>query len=399
MSRVFIIGAGFSKAVANAPLADQLFDKIYTVSKNDTNKDNPQWERDYRSFNQVVAYLQKESIAVIDKLLENKDIKIKKAECDQNLYPIHIEYLCTLLDLNIYSPYIPKGIGTDLSGCPITYLNGIYVDHVKDARNFIQHYIVQLLLPHNLKANQKLLQKATSLIHPNDTVITFNYDVLIEQALWERNLWNPLDGYVIGSLVTNEELIGDEIPKTVVPIIKLHGSVNWTKNSGILRNYGIGFYTSNLHNNKSFFRNLKVKANHLPFEYNYPLSSHVVIPSYLKTYQENWEITLVQEALKAIEKTNEIYILGYSLPDADAMANFIFGSIKKDSKIVIVNPGNPMKLRDRLIEKYDLSRKNIIYEESTIEEWITNEFRYVAYEKKQAEIREINELLDYGRNK
>ena len=288
---------------------------------------------------------------------------------------------------------ITKGIGVDLQGCPIPYLGGLTVDVLKEARNFIQHYIVRLLLPHKLKPKSNCLEKVISKVSHGDVIVTFNYDVLVEQMLWKKKLWNPWDGYLIGDIVESERVKNTTRKETAVPVIKLHGSVNWMCQNYAIRDLGIGIYTTHLHTNEPFFEGLNVQADHREYESKYALNTHVVLPTFMKTFQENWEIKLVQAALNAISNADKIFILGYSLPDADAMANLIFSQIQKTAKIDIVNPIDPMKLAKRLIDKYDLDKKNIIDEASTIEEWIENDFKYLAYEKNQSDRRFERELF------
>ena len=110
----------------------------------------------------------------------------------------------------------------------------------------------------------------------------------------------------------------------------------------------------------------------------------------MKTFEQNWEIYLVKAAAQAISNAEEIYILGYSLPDADAMVNFVLAEIQKDTKIYIINPSNPMDIANRFIMRYGLDKNKIIYEQCSLEEWIQNDFQYIKYEKEQEEIRDIS---------
>ena len=43
----------------------------------------------------------------------------------------------------------------------------------------------------------------------------------------------------------------------------------------------------------------------------------------MKFYRNSWEIRLVRLAVKALSNAEEVFIIGYSLPEADAMANFL----------------------------------------------------------------------------
>jgi hypothetical protein len=69
------------------------------------------------------------------------------------------------------------------------------------------------------------LKNWTELLEPGDTIITFNWDILHESALWRAGKWHFSDGY--GFTVR-------DAPKDThspVKILKLHGSVNWAQDS------------------------------------------------------------------------------------------------------------------------------------------------------------------------
>ena len=75
MNRVFIIGAGFSKAVADAPLASELIAQIYEKALND-HDDRPQRHRDLDSFLKVLKKLNDDINCLINFLINN-GIKIE----------------------------------------------------------------------------------------------------------------------------------------------------------------------------------------------------------------------------------------------------------------------------------------------------------------------------------
>jgi len=205
MSKVFVIGAGLSKALADAPLADELFERIHQKAQGQDSNDRPQREDDRIGFNKVVNYLQDETRPLLG-YLQRDGTRLKTCDGVPGLFPINIEYLCTILDLNIEQPFIPQGIGVNLKSCPVPYMRDLMVDDLRGARQFIHHYIVELLLPEQLSPKADLIGKLCSSIQPSDTIVTFNYDILIEQALWRQGIWNPRDGYRIGNIHRDEEI-------------------------------------------------------------------------------------------------------------------------------------------------------------------------------------------------
>jgi hypothetical protein len=71
---------------------------------------------------------------------------------------------------------------------------------------------------------------ATELL-TNDTLVTFNWDTLLDRALMANGHWWPVDGYVV-----IPECIFDDgwkepkefkFPESQIRYIKLHGSTNW----------------------------------------------------------------------------------------------------------------------------------------------------------------------------
>ena len=113
----------------------------------------------------------------------------------------------------------------------------------------------------------------------------------------------------------------------------------------------------------------------------------------MKFYRNDWEIKLVKLAVSALSKAEEVYIIGYSLPEADALANFLISSIQHETSVIITNPSAD-ELRKRLVYIFGLSRNNIIDENSNLEEWIKNDFKYVAYEKTIENEEMINRMLE-----
>ncbi|MFA4908014.1 MAG: SIR2 family protein [archaeon] len=248
---------------------------------------------------------------------------------------------------------------------------------LKDIRKLIEHFIVKFLLPDALAVNPELLSKFAKFIQPSDVIITFNYDLLIEQALWQAGLWSPHDGYLLGKFSNNLKFDESRLFKTKVPIIKLHGSVNW---------HAPGFFDEDIQIDLShpttcepYFEGLgidfwvKQKPRKLYFGY------FLVAPTFMKTYRSKYEVNLVKSACDAISKCDEIYTLGYSFPEADALTSFLLAQIHSNAKIVIINR-SANDIAEMLSENLGFNRDQIINEQSNIEDWISSGFKYLAYE-------------------
>jgi hypothetical protein len=107
----------------------------------------------------------------------------------------------------------------------------------------------------------------------------------------------------------------------------------------------------------------------------------------MKTPQYNWEISLINDSIKRAKNANEVYLLGYSVPDADYISNLIFSEMNKKAKIYIIlwdgsaYPNPVDDLREKLIKRYRFNKNQIIHKHSIIEDWLANNFRYLEYEK------------------
>lgn len=377
MSRLFIIGAGFSHAMAGLPLGRNLANIIYQKAQEVLPEEARLYElaQDYL---RVWRYLQHQS-EPLRKYLQSDGTQIETLDGDT--YPIDLEYLLTLIDLNLNNPYIPKGIGVDLQSCPIPYMREVNHFILQHAREFIQHQIYEIMKPKSYRDfDETRLHKCVRLVSPGDVIITFNYDLLIEQGLIKQNHWNPEDGYGIGELCESERL-PEDLPATKVKLVKLHGSINWSKGS-LFESIDVIVHAADF-DNSNFFEEVQVDSTHPPYHQRYPRDSLIIMPTYLKLYDQSFEVQLVNSALEAARTADEVYIIGYSLPKADITANLIISQIRKDAKVFIVNKYHAKEIKKRLVEIYGFDKSRILQEESDIKTWIDNDFEYCQYQHDQ----------------
>lgn len=77
--------------------------------------------------------------------------------------------------------------------------------------------------------NNDILKNYRELLLGTDTVITFNWDTLLERVLANKGKWHPAWGY--GAAVRNTfHYAAKKVPKSLkkhVTVLKLHGSINW----------------------------------------------------------------------------------------------------------------------------------------------------------------------------
>lgn len=170
------------------------------------------------------------------------------------------------------------------------------------------------------------------------TVVSFNYDTLVEQVLLKLG-----DSFTYGpsSSVDFENQYRDRTPSRgmiEVPVFKLHGSVNW----GICRNCGRRGPGEDLIN--AFDR------TYLPAERRARcsfcskrfLDPGIVPPvvgkgAALRSFEGIWT-----KARAALVRAREIVIVGYSLPESDRQASALLrqirGPLKRSRVTVICGP-------------------------------------------------------------
>ena len=187
------------------------------------------------------------------------------------------------------------------------------------------------------------------------TVITLNYDTLIETAVASHSLWEPASR----SRVAPRDILRDlpPLPNTgmrlsgpiaeTFRLLKLHGSLDWWAVPGDLSGA-----TLNREESHSVFEapsELTVEAR----QQQLPGRERFIIPplSTKSTYYRN-PLTreLWRQAQEALRTANRISIVGYSLPVADAvMANMLRVALTgRLVSVDVVNP-SPEDIVQRLI--------------------------------------------------
>jgi hypothetical protein len=186
------------------------------------------------------------------------------------------------------------------------------------------------------KAAHSDVEKFVGLLRPGDAVLTFNWDLLVEEALhdlgknWEYSLR------------------GDAIS-----ILKPHGSLDWFDSKDL----------ATIKADMVFPLNKKYKRILVLRRFRAPKISAVVpviLPPVINKRIEYHELQAVwRDAWRALRHAAEIYVIGYSLPPEDLHARFtirsaIRGNEKFEShnlRIAVVNPDRNVYSRfARLVE-------------------------------------------------
>jgi hypothetical protein len=170
-----------------------------------------------------------------------------------------------------------------------------------------------------------------------DAVISFNYDILMDNALRNSNKITD-SGYLLplqrvsdnGYWRRPEETTSD------VTLLKLHGSMNWLHcincNSYLLmRSEKVGSWDAS---HPKFCPNCQEPAS---------LNRVIVPPMLTKDYSSQPIDYLWRQAGKCVSRVRDIVILGYSLPPTDFAAEALLRiallySLQKEIHFTIVNP-------------------------------------------------------------
>lgn len=161
--------------------------------------------------------------------------------------------------------------------------------------------------------------------------ITFNYDLLMDLAI--SRLGRTID-YGLES----------EITPGSVPLLKLHGSLNWVKHKKrrVIKSIPIKDYILPEQNTNfdAFWLQGSQIIKYDNDEYqNVPL---IVPPSWNKMGYQSDLVNVWQRAADAFGKATYIFFIGYSLPETDMFFKYLYslGTISTNnlSRVYIINP-------------------------------------------------------------
>lgn len=356
MPKTIVIGAGFSKALAEAPVTKELFEIIVQDAKTAKKRKNG-WSRQAGNF---LSILQKFNTKA-------EEFKKSRGHIDDiqkmdGFYLDNLEYLCTLIDLETQYSWKPKSTEVSTSHT-IPWFLDLSKQELKQVVEFIKHHIFNCLLPENLKPSKELLEKFCDFLKPGDTIISFNYDLVLDQTLSQNCNWSPIDGYGFSQPIFDCKY--KEPKKSDISLLKLHGSINWK-----VAPYKKGLTICLNHQTKDepFFDTLEIQSRRRPIKKSNYTSNPAILPSFIKMYSEYWYSEIICSATESIKKSEEIWLLGYSLPDPDTISQFIISNANPNAKFLIINP-EAESLKIKLRKKFGIGSDNI-YSKDEIKQWI-----------------------------
>lgn len=201
--------------------------------------------------------------------------------------------------------------------------------------------------------NCRLHKKLVEMLKPGDTIISFNYDCLIDDALlYFCNLWYPHTGYGISF----NKIEGDFPPYKTQPresevlLLKPHGSVTFRRK-----------------NKKIMLLGLVNGIQPLTMSFSGGWKPFIVSPSSLKKTHTKYLEKILRQAKIEIKNAHHLVVIGYSFPINDKHVAKILKTVPK--RITIVNPNHGEKDFVSRLTSFGISKFDAFYD---MEEYLNN---------------------------
>ena len=350
-NNIFILGAGFS-APAKLPLAKNLWNLILNESKKKLIKNNIEYSF-YENF------LEGDIADFID--YHNSSRKDNQSIlAEEN---IELEEFISYLDIE-------------------DFLHLLGPKHWSSAGNqsqiLIRNYIARIIYQAQLKitdSKKKLYDKFVNFLKPNDLIITFNYDTIVEDALARNKIpyrlyWNKLK-----KIDEHGNGIIDSDNKEII-LHKMHGSIDWVSDKYFISGSNLCIWNRNkiIFNPKMILSEPYFDTNELQYIYriknlgdyfqlNEPVleSPFIISPSinkivYLNPLKELWNGFIGNG-----QGSKRLVFIGFSLPPHDdyirqplywVAKNFESTAKYENNRISVIDCQNDLNKRLKFKEKY-----------------------------------------------
>ena len=273
--RVYVVGAGFSAALGypvTSNLLTQFWDRI----------DDPgfrrQLERVIKFHNPCFDCREPDSFPNVEELLSQMDVNEKLFRASRQ-----------------YEGGFRKGDLKHLQNTMLLKISDWFHELSENARQN--------------KPNVRWLEAFRDHVWRNDiSIISFNWDLILEELLFGKSLNPESYGFSLGSL-------------TRPMLIKPHGSLNWFKDD-CGRHIGDDkrFLLCGTGPNSVYaFTKFRAPKTRVGREY----APFIVPPVYLKNFNQPVFRTLWQNCTRLLSTADKVVFLGYSMPAADLHAHFI----------------------------------------------------------------------------
>ena len=260
---------------------------------------------------------------------------------------------------------------------------------IKEALIKVIHYLI------DLKSNKKgtnyhLFWRAIENYNSNVSIITSNYDTLLEQSfdfLFQKFGYIDYSIHLMNYDKIHEEkhftkwinprepiITGENENPVPIKILKIHGSLNWKYcnccNQTLLTPWDRKI---DLQHGKFLGYTYPDKVE---YEYSCPLDGtdfHTLImpPTNIKTLTHPVISQLLSEASREIRATKKIIFIGYSLSDADVHIKALFQkNLADDVKVYVINSKLSKKIKLRF---KSLTSAEVKFFDCAFEEFVKDE--------------------------
>lgn len=243
-------------------------------------------------------------------------------------------------------------------------------------------------------ANWKNLKRFGALLEPGDVVITFNYDSTIERVLHDLGKWSLSDGYGTEIILQRNDFDTTVVafPPSEVKVLHLHGAVGWYSKPVFSPHFDLGKEGGGAIAREALSAaplETEIALDPLLLQglgiYNRdaslprrPLNEYQIMlhPSFLKEYggedrRNRIFNRLWRMALDALRTSDEVTIIGYSLPPADSASWTLLHTGCAKERTVVVNPNKSI-----LVNRYsDLLRIPAFTEPMNFGAWLDSKER------------------------
>ncbi len=287
-SIVYVLGAGASKAVIpTAPLMAQLLPEALEIFEQRTHYTKGLWEervRRIRNFINDFYQLNPSTLPNLQDILSQLDDAIIEGR------PLSSQY-------------------------DIPFLRTLREDLV-----FAICEVLRIKLGFGEEHGRQLMQHFKQELRPNDSILSLNYDIIVDNALSMRppsDVWEPHDLVDYGLSVRyaldpgpRAYNLSERIQQNLPPLYKLHGSLNWLycpacqQLDVTIGEKGVRY----IYEEGSDFRCPDCHGRYDPL---------IITPTLLKTYNNILLREVWRRAEDKVSKADEVVFIGYSLPDAD----------------------------------------------------------------------------------
>lgn len=241
--------------------------------------------------------------------------------------------------------------------------------------NFIQNVIILSYYygdDKNLSHYSNLLNRFIQSLTKDDTIITFNYDVLIDDFL-NKNGFLPDYGIDLQYKKLSEK-------ETHIPLFKLHGSLNWSI-CGKCQKPSWNEYDNLLKRSKSTKNDDESDELYQLFELtnrricqtnekHRRIEETLIVPPSWNKHDYPYIKDLWLKASNNLKNANKIIFIGYSFPQTDIYFKYLLLTSlpKSNIPVEVVDP----KIQNIAGRYLEIFRDNISFKSMTFEEYISD---------------------------